>query len=280
MPLFYMLSGYCFNARKYRGQPRAFFSSRCRSLLLPYAVFVPLSAVYGIWKGRIVSPMQLLDCICNGTMSAIWFLVSLLLVEIAVWIITQFTLNPLVPAAISCITFILSVFLAGRGVRLWFSLNHSMMGLFYFCVGLLLRRFSLSAGRWPRLAAALPLLAAGSLAAMTNAQVVFSGMQLGNAWQGLFAALSICLGLFLLFSCASRPLLSYFGRNTIIILCLHQYMLSAIEKTLIRLLGASAATNLLAFVLCLLALVPTIAICNRYFYVLFGRRRPADQASA
>jgi len=153
MPLFFLLSGLCFNEIKYK-KPKALILNRFKTLIVPYIVFSLI--LYYLWILIItiytnteipLSCNVLIDCMlnpatntsCYGAVN--WFLPSLFIIEIFFFIIAKLFKYKrkeifLTTIVISIIGFLIPSFLKNR---LPLAIDSSIIGLSFYSIGWLLK---------------------------------------------------------------------------------------------------------------------------------------------
>jgi acyltransferase len=122
MPLFFFLSGYLFNPKKYPDFWQ-FIIKKARSLLIPYLFFCLLAYIYWVFR---FGSTQFFDPIWQAIMSAnwlyppfipLWFLTTLFVVEIYFYLLQKYLPKLFLPIAIVLST----------ALGFWLGLNNHLM---------------------------------------------------------------------------------------------------------------------------------------------------------
>ncbi len=155
MPMFFLLSGLCFDEAKYKTF-LSFFKKRVLSLFLPYLIFSIL--LYLMWNGiayllfpsNIGTCLNLLNCIympaslttCFGAVN--WFLPALFIAEIIFYFICYIAKSSrktiiICAIIISIVAYIYPII---TDYRLPFALDSAIMGLSFYCIGWIIRKIN------------------------------------------------------------------------------------------------------------------------------------------
>lgn len=266
MALFYVLSGYCYNETKYKGKFYEFVITKVRALIIPFLGFSVLYSFWGILSSDISTIFEFIECVCNGSTSAVWFLLSLFWIELITWLLFEFNLNLrqrfIVVSVLLCVVF----YLITMRIGMWFRIEQSLLGLFYFSLGTMCKELKLfqNKNKSKNVLVGFSSLILGSIAAFTNGEVIYSRMQFGKhtCVGALVIPSLISLGLMLLFSNAKSSKVSFYGRNTLIILCTHQLVLAIFQKMIFNALGNSLLSEIVAFLIVFLVQIPIIYAWN------------------
>lgn len=145
MPMFFILSGLCFDENKHKNIYQ-FIKTRFKSLIIPYIIFSIF--LYFLWIGiESLSYKNLLNCMinpaemttCYGAIN--WFLPALFITEVCFIIIIKFTRKSrikisIVAAIVSIIGFFIPRII---GFRLPLAIDSSIMGLSFYSFGWIIR---------------------------------------------------------------------------------------------------------------------------------------------
>lgn len=279
MPLFFMLSGYCFNIAKHP-QLLPFAVSRVWTLLVPCVLYTVVSLVVSpeyICEGRYYELKILLP-------GALWFLPILFMVEVLGYNVARFK------GKVKIFIILLCVVLAAC-FRFWeFPLTYRLiqipMCLLFYLIGNSLRKYAiverfLMNSNW------MPLwkycLLGLSLCVLTYVYVRTDALKHNQEILNYFeigmvlACFSAIVGVasFSVFSMKRMPklgnVLIYIGRNTLIIMSVQGIFISLADYFLRPLIPSFAIGKLVQFIFvfsCCLIMIPLI---NKYIPVLAGK---------
>lgn len=292
MPLFFFVSGFCFNADKYCSKPYStFMFSRIKSLLVPLLMAMLLfSAVYLVTGYDYYTPGMILDL---RVPFALWFLVSLFCCQIVYW------LWCLATKAVGIFSFYLSeavfvmtniavaVMFESNGIELPFSLHNVPLAIAFYGSGHLLRKTIVNA--MEHTSGMKPLVRYGiisfeMLCLVTyilhyNDAISFADNHLPHPWPLTLMVSLLSIDAVMRMSneidkVKSRPAnymasaLNYLGTNTLTILIFHMWWMRLCKDFLRPLIGIGIEP-LLVWPL----LIPTIYIINKYAPWIVGKRR-------
>lgn len=297
MPLFFLLSGVFASSRK---NFSAYFKNLITRLYVPYAVFVTADVVLGILIGN--TPVNLKNIIIlwlkgiagfgfNDIINRpLWFLFALFLIKAACFFLNKFKPLKYIAAAAALSIVFFSEKLSLDYANLWLV---ALVGLPFFVLGDLLKNQCITLEKTVNkhkvpfillifLASALLLFTAHKNGSPDISKFIFGNgfLYLLNAALGImiFSILSV-------FLTSVKPLsrlLQFYGKNSIIILILHYYICRNILPVVFQRLHIDAYlysfyTEVLLTVLVMLVMTVLIFICSKYFYFLFGMKKPAAQ---
>ena len=155
MPLFFILSGLCFNEIKHK-KILKFLKNRFKSLIIPYVFFSIF--LYLCWGGimylydgsKVFNLLTFVDCIfkpasvtkCFGTVN--WFLPSLFFVETIFFLIGKlFKYSKIKIFMISVIIFIIAfIYPIITNYRIPLAIDTTIMGLFFYSIGWLIKKIN------------------------------------------------------------------------------------------------------------------------------------------
>ena len=291
MPLYFVLSGLFF--KTYDGLI-PFIKKKTNKLLIPFFftfffLIIPTTFLLRKFDGKSISFFDLL-CTGDGKLNlgingAIWFLFCLFAVNIYFYMIFLMTNKNIVGIsvlALACggIGYVMSI--AGLHVPMW--MDSALTAMPFFLTGYLLRCYS-------------PVLY-GSFSKKDILYAMFSLLLLVfvflyDEWQGTnviafgentfdipFLSLYIggITGTYFVLMVAKffdkLPLISYFGRYSIVILLTHLLYLFVIRNILyqLNLPQNGVALNIISFVIIMLLSIPTISFCIKYLPYLFAQK--------
>lgn len=234
MPLFFFISGVCFNADRHP-EFLPFLYKRVRQLLVPAIVFslvltalsAPLMPGAGFqWK----------DLLWQGFPGAIWFLGVLFVAEILYWLIYKAT-NGSKTKIIFCaaLSFAFAIVTSDHVLCHPYSLFATFGALFFYAVGHLLRPFVLNGSQRFCVKSLVPLTCI--LFAVECMSTILTGHYIGFSYNDIAATdlIASFAGLFGLL-CLSRYLSHYgggtlqgiliwLGRNSLVLMAVHVFFI-------------------------------------------------------
>lgn len=277
MPAFFMVAGLLFRQEKY-GSFLAFVKHRSRQLLIPYAFFFVV--FYALWLvvGRsisggddlLASPLQPLADFVLGTPRLVaatyWFIACLFSMQMIYFLLMRYLPRPAAIAAICLLPAVHSLLPFG----LVWNIDLALLYLPYYAAANLLkdRVHALSRRHLPIVAVGLVV----SLGGIALRPAVHSALLADYAT--LLAGLCLLPAYILFVKAFSRLRIdkaaAYIGRNTIIILALHNYIIGTFKLFSVP---SSLLANLALSLCTLLLCIPFIYTINRYMPAAVGRGR-------
>lgn len=296
MPLFFIVSGFFFNPKKYTSY-FSFLKETSKTLLLPYITFYILSYLYWLFIERAmrpgsetISPITPIYGFFYGTdykdfmkpNGALWFLWGLFIARNFLFFATR---------AVKDKISLLTIFVAGAAIgwalsvtnfiKLPFSINSSFFAFFFVGIGYLSKPVYLQIKALSVIKqsiVAIFALVISILAIRYNQVPDMDYCKYGNVFLfvgGALAGTTLCL----LFSNVIAPnfILEFLGKNSLIIMGLSEPIkraviglfnkFSHIEVDVIR---DSVGLSLACAGITIIILVPAIFIFNKYLYFTIG----------
>lgn len=275
MPLFFLLSGMFF---KDYGSFKKFAIRKTNTLLVPFLFFYLITCVLPVF---VLNPMgitldgandaSVLWAFLNQrtlTNGPLWFLLCLFWMNLMFYAVmlvaTKLSKDKMVAkvsllVSLSLLCGIIGFVLGQQHLHLWMFSDTALSCLPFFCMGYILRKFTniLYPGKWDKYL----LLLVGLLAAVTY--VLRGGMDWYVNDPNAKSMLRIYLGglagtmmvLFLAKSIGRLPLLSYWGRYSLVILCTHFPIAQAISYYMYSFGLEDSLGHTLCITLCLAAVM-------------------------
>ena len=148
MQLFFLVSGYLFNAKKY--ELKNFIKRKTQSLLYPYVTFAIITILYCLFISLLKDenvydfPNCLLGIIYSNRSifpitGALWFLQCLFIISILFWFISrckEWIVNSLI-----CMFFVLAYLQSYYDLWLPFALDSALSAIIFFFIGFKLQKF-------------------------------------------------------------------------------------------------------------------------------------------
>ncbi len=304
MPLFFFLSGFVFNNNH---SFKTFFLKRLRALYLPYILFLIFDCLSGlainILKngfsfskiGEIISlffqhligyDLNLSEYLLNAP---IWFMCALFFVEIYFYFLVK--LPKIVPAACAVLFMPLS---AIEIIKLPFCLNYFFAVSVFLILGYLSKNalitlFEDYALRFRPRERNIILFAVGLIFAVAvyflssvNGMVSMQSLSLKNRFFYYTCAILGIVSVLLFARLLQKVrILCFYGKNSIVILCLHYYLCRFIIPAGFQILGLRSylyhpLTELLLLVFVMAVMYPVILFCNKHLGFLFGKKRTKE----
>lgn len=276
MPLYFFLSGLFF---KTYGGLIPFLRKKTNKLLIPYLFFFLVFSVAIPWAvytsggclpyidGTPTLLQLLMDFLDNSQMvnGPLWFLLCLFEINIMFFLLHKLFTNEYHIVASAAVIGIAGLLLSYFEIRLPVSLDTALTCMPFFCFGFYIRNhtqilYQSKADRHLFLLSALCGLTCLLLA--RHVQYVVNSFYHSSYFTAHLCGIAGTMMVILLSKRIGRlPLISYFGRYSIIILCTHVLILKAII-TFLPEGNPSAALLLFVFIMsCQLAIIP---FCRRY----------------
>ena len=310
MPIFYMLSGLCFNFEKH-SDFKKFLFSRVKSLLIPYLLFSVI--LYTIWSviylcrsSQEIVPLKLYlrsllftntTAVPNLWGSVQWFLTSLFFTETLNWICSKVANICPLDGDKSSISCCISVFLAGlgfwfskvAGFRLPIAIDTAFPMLFFYAIGNWMRNKEImyKAKEIPLWKKGILLITTGGICLccyFINGDTNVRQLQFGNPLHYVIGATAGCFMMmfFSMMICDFNlskykvfQSMLYIGQGTLIVLYVHRVYIGAINVFLVPrfpFLNQYPVFILLTVIFFALIAYPSCAIVNNYFPFLIGKK--------
>lgn len=282
MPLFFMISGFTFNPYKYGGIIDC-VKDKLIKLAYPYVMLNLL--VIPLWYINMKTGMIAEDSIstilsgilysnnsvARAPSNATWFIMTLFLAEIIYYILFYFFRDDKSLFLISCILCVVGVIapLEREVYDAPFHLDVSLVAQFFYGCGHLLRKnFNLIKEFFHKNTCfkCIALILTGVLFSFLNKNVDFSVELYSNFVYTLISSFTVSITLFYLFSRLDLhfKILSYIGKNTIIILAFHLLVLRVLQA-FYPLFKVDEFYALLSSIIVYILMIPTIWIVNKFF---------------
>lgn len=308
MPLFFLISGILIWEKQ--EEKRSFIElvkRKLRSIMIPYVVFSLLSfvvegsriAIKGLDEWDVVL-RQLYQSLCLQGVSTLWFLPALFMSELLFIGLRKKTQNGFTIAGVSVI--VIAVAWLNTIEKAWYQLHadslawgmlHDILSMLLrnlFCIGFVGAGYYLGKYILPKLdkvwLAFSATLAFGMLACLVipmNWGVDLRYMNLGNLPLFLTGAVSGTLTVLFISRILEtvpvcRPLLGFYGRNSLIIMVTHMDFRVLYCSIGLATLLQQLYDNQTIFCICIVVLVfvieiPIIWFVNRYLPMILGRKR-------
>ncbi len=282
MPLFFMISGFTFNPYKYSSVIDC-VKDKLIKLAYPYVMLNLL--VIPLWYINMETGMIAEDSfptILSGILysnnsvfrapsNATWFIMTLFLAEIIYYTLFYFFRDDKSVFLMSCILCVIGVIapLEHEVHDAPFHLDVSLVAQFFYGCGHLLRKnFNLIQEFFNNNTCfkVVVLILTGVLFCFLNKNVDFSVEVYSNFIYTLISSFTISITLFYLFAKLDlhSKILSYIGKNTIIILAFHLLVLRVLQA-FYPFLKTDELYALIASFIVYILMIPTIWIVNKFF---------------
>lgn len=282
MPLFFMISGFTFNPYKYSSIIDC-VKDKLIKLAYPYVMLNLL--VIPLWYinmetgmiGEDSFPKILLgilysnNSVARAPSNATWFIMTLFMAEIIYYLLFYFFRDDKSVFLMSCILCVLGVIapLENEVFDAPFHLDVSLVAQFFYGCGYLLRKnFNLIQEFFYKNTCfkVVALILTGVLFCYLNKHVDFSVEVYSNFVYTLISSLTVSITLFYLFAKLDfhSKILSYIGKNTIIILAFHLLVLRVLQAFYPFFKTGKFYALIASFIIYAL-MIPTIWIVNKFF---------------
>ena len=245
VPLFFFLSGLCFSVSKYNSFWE-FFKKKCKTILLPYALFSVMWIALGVFRKTISGGItvgfvlaEFINYILQIRARAIWFLTVLFLTEIVMYFVIKkiqskkrLMLVSIISAIIGCLYY--SVI----DVALIWNADVVFTALPFFIVGYCMKSSDVITEKLFRKENVHIWLVLVLVVNFLNVKILnndlFIGMfegEYGNF--GLYYFAAFC-GIFFTISASMQvnysKILSYIGKNSIVFFACHQFVTTTADE--------------------------------------------------
>lgn len=273
MPLFFIISGCLFyHTESIKKSMHKLFKSRIKSLLIPYIVFNTIFILinYVLSAFSFTSLINDINIIIrlNGLV-ALWFLPALLISELGFAIISKILKNDKLIIFLISFVFIASI-LWGKSYLKYIVLLRSFVGIGFFAIGYYsfkyIKKLELS---WSVIILAIII---NIVLSKINGFVDLFQLEFNNALLYIYCSLLGTFSILMLFKKIENiNLLIDFGRNSLIILCTHQCIMSFI-RVIFRNDLTGMISGFIMFLIVILIEIPVIEIINRYLPFIIGKK--------
>ena len=236
MPLFFLLSGIFADPQK-----QNFLGSRINRLLVPAAFFyAPIFLYNCIYYVAHYKSLSFFDCFEKGTVpTALWFLIALFYISLIHVGVSRLTNGKLHSIVVAVIAFVVGYLLNYLKVPQIAFLNTAITSLFFYLLGNVfsskIKNINLI-NKWVALLLGLCLLIGSQyLYEYNNCYIFYRNNELdAPIYMVAIIALSGIIGVLFLSDFLSHikivsEVLSYYGRNSLVILCAHLYVWKFIQ---------------------------------------------------
>lgn len=238
MPLFFLISGLCFNYEKHRDF-LPFLNSRFKSLILPAFSFTVIDIVISHITTIATIPWN--TFLWNGFTNAKWFLGTLFIVELLYYSILRiFKDKKAIQLIFILLGFLIASWISKRQIDYPYCLYSIYAAISYYGIGYIFRdkiigRENVRVGKWNNI---LHVLLLTLFCASTY--LVGEGMDLAHNRFSLFNIIPSLLGTFMVIYCSKSliwggrlsRLLMWLGKNSLIIMCVHILFINISETYL------------------------------------------------
>lgn len=233
MPLFFLISGVCFNGEKYQ-ELKPFLYKRMRQLIVPAVVFTAVIVLMSHFLLNDDGPLH--DLLWKGFPNPIWFLGVLFIVEIVYWLLYRLSKTKIAICIYIVLGFLIGAWTSSKGLCSPYSIFSSFIALAFYALGNLLRTIVLKLSMkkirncYLIVLGILSLFIESILCVKTNHNIgmvsnefIFSDLFL--ALLGIFAIFSISKFIESIFWMSIRRTFVWLGQNTLVIMCSHMLMI-------------------------------------------------------
>lgn len=306
LPLFFIASGILFELKNERNVEKSRFVIRkLKSLLIPYFAFTAISICFYIYSAP-SGPANLKSDVVNILIqtislqgySVMWFLPVILLSDLIIYFIYRKLPCHIMTAIMTALSFALyyiykifsPVMLSWEciGLRI---ITKVLIAATFICLGIVIRRLStnvLAGIKMPKLVGFMAGLALSAINIFVVRYICLKDLNnLALGYLSVYYLLGVTgsCGLFLMCKNGFNiPLLSYYGRNSIIIFCTHLncYVLFVAIKIyeilqakcnfILVIINEYTTANIFILIFTFILEIPVIVAINALFPFLIGKR--------
>ncbi|MBU3111029.1 acyltransferase family protein [Clostridium lacusfryxellense] len=286
MPLFFFLSGYLFKINKYHSFIK-FLIAKIKSLVVPYFAFAIFDYIINIFTNNYHAPANFFNALklisygnINYMPTALWFLPCLFVVEIAFYLISKFIKKPQLIILILIIFSIVGYRSQYDTTRLYWGADIALTGIVFYGAGFLIKCSNISVDKLKHLSKTDIVMAFFIISLVASHKLVPRVDMLGNAYRNYyyfycaaFAGITtVCLASQIM---QKSFVLSYIGRNTLIILALQIQVIQCLSKLLVffhnEQLPPLVHTGIFT-IITLITLIPAIYVITNFLPFMLGRK--------
>lgn len=274
MFMFFSITGFLTDFEK--ANFKNLISKKFKSLLIPYIIWggiiaIPFEILKRIIQNETISITLLIKNFLTfyNTFSPTWFLSTLFLVILLEFLINKFFKNNYSIIIINILFLIIGLCIPVR-LNAICRLKTTLVACFFFELGYIInkRKFYCCKTFY-----GIIMFIIGILFCIPNKQVVASDAIYGNPIYFTISTMLIIIGLYIISSKINKipKLISIFGKNSIIVLCIHPmiiYSIRIIEKILK--LATHTIPILICFIYTIIFLYIAILFCKKYLMYTFG----------
>ena len=306
MPLFFFITGLTMSySFKKEINFKDYIRKKIRVIIIPYFIFCCLSIVYWILIERNIRgqfDISIMSNVINIFLArtvmdlysfnvVLWFLPCLFMSNIIFYFIMKFK-SDYIKLFISILLLGIGYILCINQIILPFSFETSLIGTFFIVIGYLFithisDKISIEKITIPNTTLLILCIIGIGICIHFNCRVNMLGHTYGNIILfliGAFSGIYICLFISILlhqikFNTFSK-LFSYFGKNSIIIMCCHEpikrivlYAFSKVINIDIEILRMNIFYSILIVIIILIILVPIIYVINSYLPFIIGKKK-------
>lgn len=261
MQAFFFLSGYCSN---FSTSFRPFFVKLLKQLVIPFICFQFIICVWQSIPLHGFSPQGIFKVWIDNNGTTLWFLNALIVSKIFVWVILHFRRSNLLLLVLSFLVLFLAVFLKQHDLGSnFFFIRQSLASVFFVALGYVMKGNRTLFDKMTNVCGGIfPYLLLVLLLFRLPIPEVTAVMSVGMLSVPVFLVLSIC-GTFacvrLCMLINNSVFLEYFGKNTLVIYCLHFIILISLADFYYHVLKPSGIMTSVLYVSVLY--ISVIAVC-------------------
>ncbi len=296
MPIFFFISGYLFNFKKYINLEKVYFIKRSSSLIIPYFFFSIVAYLFYIAMDCLYQPqiqnvevfgkgllfnLYAVICSASGYLidTPLWFLPCLLITEILFFISRKYFKQDYKLFALviifSLIGFLYNIYIP---LRMPWGIDIALTGIVFYSAGYFFRRKCENVFFGKSYIFIFFLFLIHIISSFTNPRVDMYKLIYNSYSLFYLSAFSGILVYVYIFKMV-RPskTLQFYGKNSLIILGLHYLVISTLKYTLptlfshLNLQVSESIFFITGMFLTLILMIPTIVIINRYFPYITGK---------
>jgi acyltransferase len=309
LPLFFILSGFFFNIKKFNTYWQ-FLKDNARSLLLPFVTFYVLAYIYWIFVERHLRPGDSQIPLTTPALGliygtdykdymkpngAVWFLMALFVAKNFLYFTVRYVKSKAVFFAVLVASVLIGYYLATiHFYKLPFSINSAFMGFFFVGLGYLAKpyyEYLFNGKPLYKIITIIVCLLASFLAINYNIMPDMDYCVYGNVLLFLVGGIGgTILCLFISKRLKKTYVLEYLGRESLIIMGLSEPVKRAVIGVFatlthhpVEVVRVSVGMSFICTVVSLLIMVPVIFIFTHYLYFLIGtgkrNKKPINKRS-
>lgn len=268
MPIFFFLSG--LNFKTYESW-REFLKKKINSLLVPFAFFLTLGAVYQFLRDLLENHFNLQPALGNLLINPInyntpvWFLLVLFEIFIIYYLLNRFA-RSIIPLILSCVLGVFGYLLIVHDIRLLFYFELSLVSIPFFALGVEVRKLGFVLRQPHCLFTALLFIITVVWVAVDTPIINMIAHTFPNPLLLYGMTSMVILSSFFLSQYVKTEIffVSYVGRYSLIVLGTHYFAIGPLKAILGIILSQPFHQYLAVLVITLLIELPIIWACKKY----------------
>lgn len=278
MPLFFIISGYLYSRKEIKY--KEFIWHKFKSLLIPYIIFFIISAPITLIKNNFSLSHLIKSLLFYGETSwntPIWFLIVLFSVYIIYFLVDK--LNNKQKNLCITVFLLLGYLCYKNNIVLIMGLQVSFIGVFLFNIGTAIKEFDISTIKNKEIIIVVLFSITLLFSVVLGNDVDMVKNIYGNFLYFIITSITGSLMIIIISTkIQNNNILEFFGKNTMVIMGLHFFIILGLNKVINIILGINILTSnkndilsIIITIIILIIFIPIIKVVNIYMPWLSGR---------